>query len=164
MVPPHCDLGVPEGLCLVAKLSHNKNPVLASSLDHLDPHRSRHRGHAEENTGIGFCHSPRPCRPQDAADGAAGISRYHSESGEDLWKCTALGLNSLGIFSLFSLWDVFKVTGRSRPAVPSDFAVGVRVLKMWKEAGKRHPSLSYCSFLALAAVSACSSSLKVSLC
>lgn len=35
----------------------------------------------------------------------------------------ALFLNSLGVFSLFSLWDVFKVTGRSRPAVPSDFAV-----------------------------------------
>lgn len=41
-----------------------------------------------------------------------------------------------------------------------DFAVWVTVLKMWKETGKKHPSLSYCSSLALAAVSACFSSLN----
>lgn len=112
VVPPHWGLGAPEGLCPVAKLSHSKNPVLASHLDHFDPHRSRHRGHAEENTGIGFCHPPRPCRPQDAADGAAGISRYHSESGEDhcpswtLWECTALGLVSQFPWNFFPVESV----------------------------------------------------------
>lgn len=67
-------------------------------------------------------------------------------------------LKYLGFFSPFSLWDVFKVTGWSRPAALSDFAICVRDLKMWLnlESGweETAPSVT-CSFLAFTVVSPC---------